>query len=84
MLKYMITISLIEKPNPTEAWLVVLPKEYRSHVSLFAFKLAFLFIHSFPDSFINLTVVAEGIKAEKTPVRRISVTAVAIWTGHWN
>ena len=84
MLKYMITISLLEKPNPTETRLVVLPKEYRSHVSLFAFTLAFLFIHSFPDSFINLTVVAEGIKTENTPVRRISVTAVAIWAGHWN
>lgn len=84
MLKYMITISLLEKPNPTETRLVVLPKEYRSHVSLFAFTLAFLFIHSFPDSFINLTVVAERINAENTPVRRISVTAVAIWAGHWN
>jgi len=80
----MITISLLEKPNPTETWLVVLPKEYRSHVSLFAFTLAFFFVHPFPDSFINLTVVAERIKAEKTPVRRVSVTAVAIWTGHWN
>lgn len=80
----MITISLLEKPNPTETWLVVLPKEYRSHVSLFAFTLAFLFFHSFPESFIYLTVVAERIKAENTPVRRISVTAVAIWTGHWN
>ena len=84
MLKYMITISLLEKPNPTETWFVVLPKEYRSHVSLFAFTLAFFFVHPFPDSFINLTVVAERIKAEKTPVRRVSVTAVAIWTGHWN
>ena len=47
----MITISLLEKPNPTETWLVVLPKEYQSHVSLFAFTLAFLFFHSFPDFF---------------------------------
>ena len=80
----MITISLLEKPNPTETWLVVLPKEYRSHVSLFAFTLAFFFVHPFPDSFINLTVVDERIKAENTPVRRVSVSAVAIWTGHWN
>ena len=84
MLKYMITISLLEKPNPTETWLVVLPKEYRSHVSLFAFTLAFFFIHPFPYSFINLTVVAERIKAENTPVRRVSVSTVAIWAGHWN
>jgi len=49
-----------------------------------AIKLAFLFIHSFPDSFIKLTVVAEGIKAENTPIRRVSVAAVAIWAGHWN
>ena len=82
MLKYMITISLIEKPNPTEAWLVVLPKEYRSHVSLFAFKLAFLFIHSFPDSFINLTLVAQRIKAENIPAERISVATVTVWIGH--
>lgn len=80
----MITISLLEKPNPTETWLVVLPKEYQSHVSLFAFTLAFFFIQPFPYSFINLMVVAERIKAENTPVRRVSVAAVAIWTGHWN
>ncbi len=80
----MITISLLEKPNPTETWLVVLPKEYRTHVSLFAFKLAFLFIHSFPDSFINLTVVAKRIKAENMPIRRVSVATVAIWAGQWN
>ena len=80
----MITISLLEKPNPTETWLVVLPKEYRSHVSLFAFTLAFFFIHPFPYSFINLMVVAEGIKAENTPAGRVSVSTVAIWTGHWN
>jgi hypothetical protein len=49
-----------------------------------AIKFAFLFIHPSPDSFIKLTVVAEGIKAENTPVRRVSVVAVAIWTGHWN
>jgi len=49
-----------------------------------AIKLAFLFIHSFPDSFINLTIVAEGIKAENTPVGRVSVATVTIWAGHWN
>ena len=80
----MIMISLLEKPNPTETWLVVLPKEYRSHVSLFAITLAFFFVHPFPDSFINLTVVAERIKAEKTPIRRVSVSTVAIWAGQWN
>ena len=80
----MIMISLLEKPNPTETWLVVLPKEYRSHVSLFAFTLAFFFVHPFPNSFINLTVVAERIKAENTPVRRISVATVTIWAGHWS
>ena len=55
-----------------------------SHFSLLAITLAFLFIHSFPDSFINLTIVAEGIKAENMPAWRVSVTAVAIWAGHWN
>ena len=80
----MITISLLEKPNPTETWLVVLPKEYRSHVSLFAFTLAFFFVHSFPDSFIKLAVVSERIKAENTPIRRVSVAAVTVWAGHWN
>lgn len=80
----MITISLLEKPNPTETWLVVLPKEYRSHVSLFAFTLAFFFVHPFPDSFINLTVVAKRIKAENMPAWRVSVAADAIWAGHWN
>ena len=80
----MITISLLEKPNPTETWLVVLPKEYRSHVSLFAFTLAFLFFHSFPESFIYLTVVAERIKAENTLAWRVSVAADSIWAGHWN
>ncbi|WP_288953927.1 hypothetical protein [uncultured Prevotella sp.] len=44
----------------------------------------FLFIHPFPDSFINLSVVAEGIKAENTPIRRVSVAAVTVWAGHWN
>jgi len=29
-------------------------------------------------------VVAEGIKTENTPVKRVSVAAVAIWAGHWN
>jgi hypothetical protein len=49
-----------------------------------AITLAFLFIHSFPDSFIKLMVVAERIKAENMPAWRVSVTAVAIWAGHWN
>jgi len=55
-----------------------------SHFRLLAITLAFLFIHPFPDSFINLTVVAERIKAENIPIRRVSVAAVTIWAGHWN
>ena len=51
---------------------------------LLAIILAFLFVHPFPDSFIKLMVVAEGIKAENTPVRRVSVAAVTVWAGHWN